>query len=750
MMRDLELLIDNFKREHAACIEGTYIQPAREAEYRPIPLELAPAIKGSLSRSGIDRLFSHQEESFHTVLKGNNTVIVTPTASGKTLCYNLPVIHQLLKDPDKKALYLFPTKALSHDQTEELNSLLKGIGGNEDLRVYTYDGDTPSSLRPSIRTKGRIIITNPDMLHSGILPNHPKWIKIFENLQYVVIDEIHMYKGIFGSHMANLIERLKRVAAHYGSSPRFICCSATIANPGELAGKLLNEKVKVIDHNGAPRGVKEYFFYNPPLVDSEQGIRRGTVLESTRLAEKFIRNGRQVIIFARSRLNVELITSYLRKKIPEMKDAIFGYRGGYLPNERRRIEKGIKEKKILGVISTNALELGIDIGSLDISILAGYPGSISSFFQQAGRSGRKNRLSAVIFIAGNSPLNQFLVTKWEHFFQTTPESGLINPGNIYIFLDHIKCSAFELPFTRNTLFRDENILETLKYLEEKGVIKQTGEEFYWTEDSYPAESISLRSTNTGNFVIINITRSKKEIIGEVDRGAVLTTLYPEAIYIHMGRTFQVKNLDWNGQKAYVEESKADYYTDAVTKTDLRILDHLQNKKSGASDHRLLEVMVRTQAAKYKKLKYLTHENIGYGDINLPVEEMHTSCCAFTLQEKIFSSVSTTEKQSILKCIAHLLRNISPLILFCDTKDLGTAEQLKPEKINSPTVFIYDQYPGGIGLSEKLYRSLDQVITDSIQRIRSCSCSSGCPSCIGLAGSGKSNIKKLCLSILLSI
>ncbi len=576
---DLKLVIDNFLRENRTCIEAVKIRPAKEGDYRDFPATLDPRIAEALRKTGINRLYSHQARAFDEISKGNNPVIVTPTASGKTLCYNIPVINDLLNNPDKKAIYLFPTKALAQDQTKELNGLLSAIEGNQELRVYTYDGDTPQSLRQSIRTKGQIIITNPDMLHSGILPNHPKWIKLFEKLKYIVIDEIHTYKGIFGSHFANLMERLSRIAAYYGGNLQFITCSATIANPLELTENLINRKAILINESGAPQGEKHFIFYNPPFIDKEQGIRKGTILQSVHAAVSFIKNGHQTIIFAGSRLKVELITSYLRKALPAMTKSIFGYRGGFLPNERRDIERGIKNKEYMCVVSTNALELGVDIGSLDVAILAGYPGTLASFFQQSGRSGRKNRLSTAILIASNNPLDQFLIKNSSTFDQQSPEAGLINPKNIYIFLDHIKCASFEIPFSKEDTFRGENIQDILQFLEESHIIKFTEDKYYWTEDGYPAENVSLRSTNIGNFLIVDITNGKHEIIGETDRGAVITTLYPEAIYIHMGKTYQVKRLDWEGQKAFVEESKADYYTDAISKTDLKILNIIKNEEA---------------------------------------------------------------------------------------------------------------------------------------------------------------------------
>ncbi len=749
---DLKLVLDNYLRENPSSIEGTRVRPAKEGVYSDFPSTLNPRLASALQANGIKNLYSHQAKAFDEVSKGNNVVIVTPTASGKTLCYNLPVVNTLLDNPDLKAIYLFPTKALAQDQTKELNQLLSSIQGNNGLRVYTYDGDTPQSLRQSIRTKGQIIITNPDMLHSGILPNHPKWIKIFKKLKYVIIDEIHTYKGVFGSHFANLMERLSRIAAYYGGNIQFVTCSATIANPQELTEKLISRKTVLINESGAPQGEKHFIFHNPPLIDVEQGIRRGTILESVHVAVPFIKAGYQTIIFAGSRLKVELITSYLRKRLPENAKTIFGYRGGYLPNERRDIERGIKNKEYMCVVSTNALELGVDIGSLDIAILAGYPGTVASFFQQTGRSGRKNRLSVAILIAGNNPLDQFLVRNSVLFEQQASEAALINPKNIYIFLDHIKCASFEIPFSKDETFRGENIQDILKFLEESHIVKFTDDKYYWTEDAYPAENVSLRSTNIGNFIIVDTTGGKQEIIGETDRGAVITTLYPEAIYIHLGKQYQVRKLDWDGQKAFVEESNADYYTDALSKTDLKILNIMKEEEAINGMKLFLEVLVRTMGAKFKKIRYQTHENIGFGDIQLPVEEMHTTSFALSLPEEEFNSMKENDRPSVLQSIGYALRNIAPLYLFCSPQDIGLSEQMKPALIEKPTIFIYDRYPGGIGLAEQLFKSSSDLVLDALMTVRSCPCEQGCPSCIGAQDEyrGSGNIKGLVLNILQKI
>ena len=445
ILRSLELLKDfGYKSDSIKAIKHL---PAQEGSFRDYPDDVHPALRGALEAKGFTRLYSHQRSTWEALKEGKNVVVVTPTASGKTLCYNLPVLDAIMKDPSARALYLFPTKALSQDQQAELDDINGRLP--EEIRVFTYDGDTPQDARKAIRARGHIVLTNPDMLHAGILPHHTKWIKLFENLKYIVIDELHNYRGIFGSHLANVLRRLKRIARFYGADPQFILCTATIANPAEMAEKMIEAPVTLVDDNGAPRGGKYFVFYTPPVVNAALGIRRSYVNESRRVASIFLRNGLQTIVFAGSRLITEVLLTYLKEDIEtniQKEGLIRGYRGGYLPLKRREIEKGLRTGEILGVVSTNALELGIDIGTLDVAVLAGYPGTIASTWQRAGRAGRKTGLSAAVLVATSSPLDQFIINNPEYFFSKSPEMALINPDNLSILISHIECAAFELPF----------------------------------------------------------------------------------------------------------------------------------------------------------------------------------------------------------------------------------------------------------------------------------------------------------------
>ena len=728
-----ELRKDTSFMENITCWETI---SAGKGKFVPFPDSLDPALGKIISSRGISELYSHQAEAYGHVRKGKSILVVTPTASGKTLCYNLPVLQGLMEDREAKALYLFPTKALSQDQQSELNEIL--LGGDLPVKVSTYDGDTPSSVRAAARETGRIIISNPDMLHSGILPNHPKWIRFLSRIKYVVIDEIHIYRGVFGAHVINLLRRLNRILAFYGASPVFICCSATIGNPKEHAERILERDMVIIDGNGAPSGTKHVLLYNPPVVDAVQGIRRGVVLESRRLAVRFLKKGIKTIVFARSRVNTELIASYINHQLKNhfnenSRIRVESYRGGYLPNERREIEKGLRDGSIKGVVSTNALELGIDIGGLDVSILAGFPGSIASTWQQAGRAGRRNTVSLVIIVASSAPVDQYLVSHPEYLFGKSPESAYSDSDNIYVLSDHLKCALFELPFKRNEPF-GTSAEELLSYLEETGVCRYTEGSYFWSDRSYPAEQVSLRSATSENVVIINTSRGN-EVLGEMDRPSAKELLFKDAIYIHRGSQYTVELLDIENKKCLVKESDVNYYTDAIVKRDIKVLAKDRENRIEGINLLIGDILVRSQVAKFKKLRFHTHENIGSGDIFLPEEEMHTRAliCLFTagtVPGDLFNSYSTLLKEQIIASLGTLIRNVAPFFLLCDRSDLGIAERLKDPELDVPALFIYDSSPGGSGLSEGLEDTLSFVFRAALDIVRDCSCQRGCPSCVG--------------------
>lgn len=699
-------------------------------------------LREAVAAHGITQLYSHQAEAVQQILLKQNVVIVTPTASGKTLCYNLPVLNSVLDDPEARALYLFPTKALSQDQVAELHALVDKLSQNItfDIKSYTFDGDTPASARKAIRSSGHIVVTNPDMLHQGILPHHTKWVKLFENLRYIVIDELHNYRGIYGSHLANVLRRLRRICEFYGSQPQFICCSATIANPKELAEQIVARPVALVDKNGAPRGEKHFILYNPPVVNRELGIRRSYVKEARTIAQKFLLNGVQTIVFARSRLRVEILVTYLKKMMTKAKKSahlIRGYRGGYLPTERRTIERGLRSGEILGVVSTNALELGIDIGQLQAAVMAGYPGTIASAWQQAGRSGRRSETSVAVLIASSAPMDQYIINHPDYFFSKAPESGVIDPNNLVILLDHIKCAAFELPFEEDETFGVETTLEILEYLVENHVLHHVpGNQsepgrFHWMTDAYPAEAVSLRSATPDNVIIIDTT-TEERVIGEVNLLDAPIMLHEDAIYIHESKQYHVDKLDWERQKAYVHQVEVDYYTDAHTDTSLRVLDVMEEAVVPDGKKGYGEVNVHWQTTKYKKLKFETHENIGFGKVELPELEMHTTAYWWEFPEDIGERLQI--EQSILgdglKALANALQTVVAVYVMCDPKDIRAVPMVRAPMTQKPTIYVYDNHAGGVGFSQKLFHLHEDLKRATLDLIQRCECETGCPSCVG--------------------
>lgn len=701
----------------------------KEAKTVEMPFHINENLIDALQKRGVNELYTHQRSAFEAVQSGENIVAVTPTASGKTLCYNLPVLQAITENPQARALYIFPTKALAQDQKSEINELI----GEADLMInsYTYDGDTQSSIREKVRKAGHIVITNPDMLHSAILPHHTKWVSLFENLKYVVIDELHIYRGVFGSHVANVIRRLQRICRFYGTDPIFICTSATIANPLELAENLTGKKMTLIDNNGAPSGKKHFLFYNPPIVNKPLNIRRSATLEVRKLAGELLKNRIQTIVFARSRVRVEILLTYLQELVKNQlgPKSIRGYRGGYLPTERRAIEKGLRNGDIYGVVSTNALELGVDIGQLQVCIMTGYPGSIASSWQQAGRAGRRHSESLVIMVASSSPLDQYIIEHPDYFFTKSPETARINPDNLIILIDHIKCAAYELPFKKDERFGAFETEEVLEYLVEERVLYQRGDKWYWMNDSFPAHNISLRSASQENIVIIDQSNvAHVRVIGEMDRFSAMTLLHEEAIYLHQGVQYQVEKLDWEEKKAFVREVDVDYFTDANLAVELKVLEIDKSRSINHTEVAYGDVSILAKATIFKKIKFDSHENIGSGPISLPEEELHTSSAWISIEDSLELSESRMEQGLI--GAAHALRYIAPIFVMCDSGDIHVVPQVKAVHNEKPTIFFYDRYPGGIGLSEKIYDGIESVLKEARGMINRCQCESGCPSCIG--------------------
>jgi len=707
-------------------------QTARLGEFAEFPETLEPNLQKALVTRGIDRLYTHQAEAFLHATAGHNTVIVTPTASGKTLCYNLPVLNGLLADPHARAMYLFPTKALAGDQLVEFQKAVDAIGS--DLRAFTYDGDTPQDARRAIRERANVVFTNPDMLHSGVLPHHTKWAKAFENLRYVVIDELHYYRGVYGSHLANLLRRLKRVCEFYGSSPQFICCSATIANPKELAEALTGLPFELVERNGAPSGDKYVVFYNPPVVNKALGIRRSYLNETRRMARELLDRGQQTLVFANSRLATEILLTYLKDDY----SGVRGYRGGYLPKERREIEGQLRDGDIRAVVATNALELGIDIGSLDAVVMAGYPGTIASTWQRAGRAGRRQTASLAVLVASSAPLDQYIIEHPEYFFDRPPEHAYINPDNLEILLSHLKCAAFELPIRDGENFGQHDTGDLCRFLSDLKLLHHSGSTWNWTSDTYPADAVSLRSVSSDNFVVVDVT-GDHQIIAEVSFTAALTTLYEKAIYLHDARQYQVERFDYEGRKAYVRRVDSDYFTDAIDYTQVKELEEVESSPAGGIKIAHGDVRLNRQIVGFKKIKFYTMENVGAGNLSMPEQEMHTTAFWLHFPAEFlarFTDLSPTDRQGGLVALAALLRTVAALSVMCDPRDLGvsiTEDIAGSLTAFEPNLYLYDNYPGGIGQSAALYKLAPRLLDGGAKLLAACPCEAGCPSCVGPVG-----------------
>jgi DEAD/DEAH box helicase domain-containing protein len=770
--------------------------PAREAHWAEFPAWVHADLVAAYGAKEIRQLYTHQAIAAEAVHAGKNVVVVTPTASGKTLCYNLPILNAVLENPDTRALYLFPTKALAQDQLAELYDLNQRLDNR--FGVFTYDGDTPADARRAIREKGHVVLTNPDMLHTGILPHHTRWARLFENLRHIVIDELHTYRGVFGSHLCNVLRRLRRIASFYGSDPLLVCCSATIANPGELATRLLEKEVEVLDANGAPAGEKTFVFYNPPVVNRALGIRRSYINETSRVAQEFLKRDLQTMVFANSRLQTEILLTYLQNANPQppgKRETICGYRGGYLPNERREIERGLRDGRIRGVVSTSALELGIDVGSLDTVVMAGYPGSIAGTWQRAGRAGRRSGSSCAVMVASSSPLDQYIVRHPDYFFGNTPEHAFIQPDNLEILINHLKCAAFELPIAPGERFGEVDVPDLCSRLAEAGYLHLAGDHYHWTHEAYPADTISLRSITSDNFIIIDVTGAPN-VIGEVDFPSALVFLHEKAIYIHGGQQYHVEHLDFKERKAYVKQVDVDYYTDAIRYTQVRVLEATRTSEASANTtsanvHSHGDVLVRSQVVGFKKIKFFTNENIGDGKLELPENEMHTTSYWITLERALLESLpyGVSERQSGMFGLLHALASVATLLLMCDGRDLGTAigerppapdsgislvgaqhaaplqslgvggaDDFAPSRLRDlsrsgqkeffePNLYLYDGYPGGIGFSEPLFRAHALLLRQTRELIAACACEEGCPSCVGPAGDLAPRAKEAALAIL---
>ncbi|MGZ6340356.1 MAG: DEAD/DEAH box helicase [Candidatus Limnocylindrales bacterium] len=722
--------------------------PARGAVTTPLPDWLDPRIRAGLAERGIERLYVHQAEAIESVRDGHDTVVVTPTASGKTLCYVLPVLQALAEDPSARALFLFPTKALGQDQVAEFGELARAA--ELTVNASTYDGDTPAPIRSAVRQAGQVVVTNPDMLNAAILPHHTKWFQLFEQLRVIVIDELHTYRGVFGSHVANVLRRLLRLCAHYGSHPVIVCCSATIGNPGELGAMLTGRSPRLIDRNGAPAGERHVLLVDPPLLDPASGAHGSPLTLAQRWALPFLRAGRQTIVFGRARTSVEVILSGLRESLRESfgpRERVRGYRGGYLPTERRAIERGLRDGEVLGVVSTNALELGVDIGRLDVSILAGYPGSIAATWQQIGRAGRRTGTSVAVVIASGSPVDQYVIHHPEFLLASPPEEARLDPDNLHILLAHVRAATFELPFEPGEVFGPGPADELLAFLAETGQVRQAGDgRWYWSSENFPASEISLRSAAPENVVIIDTSLDRPRVLGEVDLFSAQVLVHQHAIYIHESVQYHVDRLDWGERKAYVHRIDADHYTYANRAVTLKPLDVFASGEVPGGSRQHGEVMVASLVTFYKKLKFVTDENVGWGPIDLPEIELQTTAYWLTTQAAS-QGWRRADLDVALLGAGRAIQAVAGVLLMVDPRDLGLVSQVRSPHQERPTIYLYEAVPGGVGLAPRLFDRHHELIEGAAALIRDCACESGCPACTGPRLDPEVDAKALALRLL---
>lgn len=817
------------------CVTAWERLPARSPRTAPWPAGLDPRLVAAARRLGIEAPYTHQAEAIEAALAGENVVLATGAASGKSLAYNLPVLQSLLQDPTATALYLFPTKALAHDQLAALERLTGAL--EFPIPVAPYDGDTPSAQRAAIRNRARLLVTNPDMLHLGILPFHTRWARFFSGLRWVVLDELHVYRGVFGSHVANVLRRLQRVCRFYGARPRFLCASATIADPQGLARRLLEAPVYPVEDDGSPRGEKHFLIYNPPLVDPVLGIRRPLLLAALDVARPLLETDLQTVFFTRSRLSTEVLLGYLRDMAATLgrdPSAVRGYRGGYLPTQRREIERGLREGTVRAVVATNALELGVDIGQMTACVILGYPGSVSSTWQQAGRAGRRTGTSLVILLAGSSPLDQYLASHPDYLFCRPVEEALLDPDNPVILGDHLACAAYELPFERGEPFGGLEDVETLlRLLAEEGALHPSDGRYVWVGEDNPARTVGLRTGTSDIVVIQDVGSDPPQVVGELDRFSAPLLVHPGAVYLHEADTYLVESLDWEAGLARVRAADLDYYTRASTTTTVEVLRTAEERALGGWSVSVGEVEVTTRVTGYRQIRRYTHEVLGWGEVDLPEQRMETVGVWLELGEDLTERLQEAEvlrppvdygpdwparrdevrardgyrcrlcgaperegrqhdvhhivpfqafgyipgvndlyklanrpenlitlcpachrraerargARSALSGLAYLLRNLAPLYILCAPGDLGVAVEARSPS-GLPRVTFYDAVPGGVGLSARLYDLLgtqedgspSPLLRAALERVRTCPCEDGCPSCVGPVGEQESGTK----------
>jgi DEAD/DEAH box helicase domain-containing protein len=766
------------------CFTAERALPPAEASFADVPNALHESLHRALQKRGIRQLYTHQVEAIDAALGGEHVVVATPTASGKSLCFHLPVLNALIEDPNATALFIYPTKALSRDQEHNLRALLSDAEVRAGAMVY--DGDTPADARRAARERCRVVLSNPDMLHAGILPNHARWASLFQGLRYVVLDELHTYRGVFGSHMAHVLARLRRVARFHGSNPVFISATATIGNPREHAAKLIGvatDNVKLVDRSGAPRSTRKVYIYNPPVVNEELGVRASTLKQSVNLAADLVRAKVPTIVFGPSRNSVEIMLKYLRARVGDVagSDAIMAYRGGYLPEKRRAIEAGLRNGEVLCVVATNALELGIDIGDLDAVVCAGYPGSVAGTWQRFGRAGRRGDTSIAVLVCSSDSLDQYLAREPHYLLDSNAEEARIDPSNVEVLIQHLKCAAFEAPFEVSARgFRPaspepaqgESYLtldptttrDALDYLASHGLVHEAAGRYHWAGEAFPANNVSLRNIGWDNFVIVDVATNQS--LAELDFRATHTMLHEQAIYQHDAEQYQVERLDFDNHKAFVRKVAPDYFTTALTYRTVGVIEVHAQHELGPARLGFGDVKVIEKVTGYKKIKFFTHENAGYGDVHLPEMQMHTTSFWLTLPEAVLVELPYPRAAVVdgLRGLGAALETVSTLAMMCDPRDLGQtlgdggqpggdgALSAPGRDFHAgrtggfdPTVFLFDAHPGGVGLAERLFERAAELLDHARLLIETCPCASGCPACVGPLEQGSR--KRVSLQIL---
>lgn len=707
--------------------------PARTARFGTLTPPLPDRIAQILGKEGIDQLYTHQVQSIDHVRKGNNVVVVTGTASGKTVCYNVPVIEKILQHPDACALYLYPTKALAQDQLRTLHRY-QNADPSLPLRTGTYDGDTPPATRRKLKNEANVLLTNPDMLHSGILPNHGTWAHFFSRLSFVVIDEIHTYRGVFGSNVSHVVNRLNRICAHYGAKPVFICCSATIHNPQELAERLTGQAMALVDDDGAPRGEKTFVIWNPPFIGDDRMERRSANVEAANILAELVADDHQAIAFVRARVVSEVITKYVKDTLEHMSPSrarsIRSYRGGYLPEERRRIEQALFSGDLRAVVSTNALELGIDVGGLESALLVGYPGTIASTWQQAGRAGRGSDPSLVVLIPHDSPIDQYMAQHPDYFFGRSPENAVIDAQNPHIVLSQIRSAAFELPIAKGDWEQfGEYCGAILQILEEDRQIKRKMDKYYWSGGSYPSADVSLRNMGENVYTIIE-EGTENRVIGTIDESSAFMQVHPDAIYMHIGETYFVNALDIEKKIAFVEKVDTDYYTQSMTEVKIKIEEEELQKNWNRSECHFGDLSVTQVTYMFKKIKFGSRDSLGFGALDLPPQTLLTSGMWLIPLEEAYAHVRRSGRvpREGLLGISNVIKEVIPLFAMCDTMDVGAS--VDSSAANAPAIFVYDRFPGGLGFAHKAYEMIDEILAACLLLMDRCPCERGCPSCVG--------------------